>query len=148
MRHSYDELLTTLAEEIGLDAPSLLATEEILIDNLPISLQLEGTDDKAEVLLCSLLGAVHADRWAQVSRTLLLANHGWTGTRGCTLGVVPDDDTVSLSMRRPLHSLNADKLAAMLGWVTDIGLAWKEYVAGDSSTEPPVLFQNHFNAYA
>ena len=144
----YDNLLTTLAEEIGLDGPSLLATEEVLIDNLPISLQLEGNGDKAQVLLCSLLGAVHADRWSEVSRTLLLANHNLLGTRGGTLGVVPDDDTVSLSLRRPLESLDADKLAALLGRVTDIGLAWKEYVAGDIRTEPPLLFQNSFSAYA
>ncbi|MCT9809412.1 type III secretion system chaperone [Acidovorax sp. Be4] len=148
MRQRYDDLLTALAEEIGLDGPSLLATEEILIDNLSISLQLEGNDDKAQVLLCSLLGAVRSDRWPQVARTLLLANHGWTATRGGTLGVIPDDDTVSLSIRRPLHSLDADKLAALLGWVSDIGLAWKEYVAGDSSTEPPALFQNSLNVYA
>ncbi len=148
MRHRYDELLTALAEEIGLDAPSLLATEEILIDSLPISLRLNGSDDKAEVLLCSLLGAVQADRWPEVARTLLLANHGWTATRGGALGIAPYDDTVSLSMHRPLHSLNADNLAALLGWVTDIGLAWKEYVAGDSCAEPPVLFQNSVNAYA
>lgn len=148
MRHLYDALLTSLAEEIGLDAPSLLSTQEILIDNLPISLQLEGGDEHGEVLLCSLLGTVPAERWPQVARTLLWANHGSTGTRGGTLGVVPEDDMVTLTMRRPLQSLDADKLAALLGWMTDTCLAWKEYVSGENSGEPPELFQIQSGAYA
>ena len=148
MSQPYQDLLTALAEEIGLDARSLLSTEEIIIDSLPISLQLEGNDAKAEVHLCGLLGPVPADRWPQVSRTLLLANHDWTGTRGGTLGVVRDDNTVSLSMRRSLHSLDADKLAAMLGLITDIGLTWKEYIQGKSNPEPPALMQNSFSKYA
>lgn len=148
MRQLYDDLLTSLAEEIGLDAPSLLDTQEILIDNLPISLQFEGSDAQGDVLLCSLLGTVSAERWPEVARTLLWANHGTIGTRGGTLGLVPEDDMVTLTMRRPLQSLDADKLAALLGWMTDTGLAWKDYVSGESSAEPPELFQIQSGAYA
>ncbi|MCD2513523.1 CesT family type III secretion system chaperone [Comamonas endophytica] len=148
MRQTYDALLTSLAEEIGLDAPSLLSTEEILIDNLPISLQFEGNDEHGDVLLCSLLGTVPAQRWAEVARTLLWANHGGTGTRGGTLGVVPEDDMVTMTMRRPLQSLDADKLAALLGWMTDTCLAWRDYVSGESSAEPPELFQMQLGSYA
>lgn len=144
----YDALLASLAEEIGLDAPSLLSTQEILIDNLPINLQLEGSDEHGDVLLCSLLGTVCAERWPEVARTLLWANHGGIGTRGGTLGVVPEDDMVTLTMRRPLQTLDADKLAALLGWMTDIGLAWKEYVSGEGSAEPPELFQVQLGSYA
>lgn len=148
MCHPYDALLGSLAEEIGLDAATLLSTQEILIDDLPIRLQFEGGDEHGDVLLCSLLGTVPSERWPEVARTLLWANHGGTGTRGGTLGMVPEDDMVTLTMRRPLQSLDADKLAALLGWMTDTGLAWKEYVSGESSGEPPALFQRQLGSYA
>lgn len=149
MRHHYESLLISLAEEIGLDPPSLLATEEIVIDSLPISLQLEGSGDRSEVLLSSLLGTVPAARWDQVSRTLLLANHAGLGTRGGMLGVVPKDgETVTLSMRRPLLNLDADKLATLLGWVTDTSLAWKEYISDEGQAEPPEFFQKDLRAYS
>ncbi len=127
----YQDLLTALAEETGLEAASLIATEEIVIDDLLIGLQLKGEGDDAEVLLCSQLGTVSPGRWNEVARALLLANHLWTGTGGATLGLLPDDDTVSLSVRQPLRDLDANKLAVLLAKTTDIGLAWQDFINRD-----------------
>ena len=129
MPSHYHKLLTALAEEIGLEAASLIATEEVVIDDLPIGLQLEGEDEKAEVVLCSLLGTVAQNRWPEVARTMLQANHLWSGTGGATLGLLADDDTASLSVRRPLRELNADKLAVLLAKTADIGLAWQDFIS-------------------
>ena len=126
---SYHDLLAALAEEIGLKAESLIATEEVVIDDLPISMQLEGEGENAEVVLCSLLGTVPQERWPEIARTMLLANHLWTGTGGATLGLLADDDTASLSVRRLLRDLNADKLAVLLAKTADIGLAWQDFIA-------------------
>jgi hypothetical protein len=134
MSQPYQDLLTALAEEIGLDAASLIATEEIVIDDLPIGLQLYGKGDQAEVLLCSLLAAPSADRWAEVAAALLHANHLWTGTGGATLGMLPVDNTVSLNLRRPLRDLDSEKLAVLLAKTADIGLAWQDYIASGIST--------------
>ncbi|MET1117115.1 MAG: type III secretion system chaperone [Comamonas sp.] len=147
MRPFYDALLTSLAEEIGLDAPSLLQTQEIVIDGLAISLQLETGAAEGEILRCSLLGPVPARRWPQVARALLWANHAGTGTRGGMLGVLPDDDMVTLSMRRTLPGLDAGKLAARLGWMADTRLAWKDYVS-KGAAEPPALLHMQFGSFA
>ncbi len=129
MPQFYQELLTALAGEVGIDASSLLATEEIIIDDLPIGLRLEGEGQQAEVFLCSLIAPSNAVRWAETARALLLANHLWTGTGGATLGMLPESDMLTLSMRQPLRDLNADKLAVMLAKTADIGLAWQEFIA-------------------
>lgn len=137
MNPLYQDLLTSLAENAGLEAAPLLATEEIVIDDLPISMQLTGEGEQAEVVLCSLLGTVPAERWAEVARCLLLANHLWTGTGGATLGLLDADNTVSLSVRRSLHDLDAEQLSLLLAQLADIGLAWQDFISQAHSTPPP-----------
>lgn len=129
MPSPYQDLLTALAELAGLEAAALLASEEIVINDLPIGMQLAGEGEHAELLLCSLLGPVAAERWPEVSRCLLLANHLWTGTRGATLGVIDDDNTVSLSLRRPLHALDAHQLSLLLVQAAEIGKAWQDFIS-------------------
>ena len=96
MSQAYHSLLRQLAEEIGLDPDVLLKTEEIVIDDLPIGLQLEGQGDESEVWLCSLLAAPSPDRWPEVARTVLQANHLWTATGGGTLGMLPSEQREAL----------------------------------------------------
>ncbi|WP_159914459.1 hypothetical protein [Pantoea sp. 18069] len=140
MPESYQNLLTTLAQEIGLEAAALIATEEIIIDDLPIGLQLQGEGERAEVVLCSLLAAPQMDRWDEVVRALMHANHLYDGTPGATLGMLPDD-TVSLNVRRPLRALDAHKLAVLLAKTADLGLAWQDFiVSGHATPGVPAFF--------
>lgn len=124
----YQDLLIALAESSGLDAPSLLASEEIMVNDLTISLQLAGEGEQAEMLLCSLLGSVTEDRWPEVARSLLLANHLWAGTAGATLGLLDEDNTVSLSVRRSLRDLDAHQLSVLLTEIAEVGLAWQAFL--------------------
>ncbi len=141
MPEYYQHLLTTLAQEIGLDTASLLATEEIVIDDLAIGLQLQGEGEREEVVLCSLLAAPEAHRWDEVARALMQANHLWTGIPGATLGMLPDDDTVSLNVRRPLRELDAEKLAVLLAKTADLGLSWQDFiVSGQATPGVPAFF--------
>src|SRR5690606_17703274 len=117
------------AEHAGLEAPALLASEEIVVNDLPIGLQFASEEEQAALLLCSLLGPVPADRWPEVSRHLLLANHLWAGTGGATLGVLEDDNTVSLSLRRSLHELDAHQFSRLLVNFAEIGMAWQEFIS-------------------
>lgn len=140
MSQAYQTLLTELAIEIGLDPEALAATEEIIIDELPIGLQLEGEGNEAEVWLCSLLAAPSADRWEEVARTLLQANHLWTATGGATLGMLPADNTVSLNVRRLLRDLDCEKLAVLLAKTADIGLAWQDFItSGIAASDLPAF---------
>lgn len=129
MLSPYEDLLTALAELAGLEAPALLASEEIVINDLPIGLQLAGEGEQAAVLLCSLLGPVPSDRWPEVSRKLLLANHLWCGTGGATLGLLDEDNTVSLSTRRSLQELDAHQLSLLLVHFAEIGQAWQDFIS-------------------
>lgn len=129
MLSPYQDLLTALAAHADLDAPALLASEEIVVNDLPIGLQLADEDEQSAVLLCSLLGPVPVDRWPEVSRHLLLANHLWAGTGGATLGVLDDDNTVSLSVRRSLQDLDVHQLSVLLVNFSEIGLAWQEFIS-------------------
>ena len=132
----YEDLLSALAEEVGLEASSLISSQEIVIDELPISLKLEGEGEQAELRLCCQLGIPSKARWALAIRTMLQANHLWTGTGGATLGML-ENDMVSLSVRRLLSRLNADRLAVLLAKTADIGLAWQDFITQDQAV--PVM---------
>lgn len=128
----YQALLSALAEEVGLEASSLIASQEIVIDDLPISLLLEGEGEQAELRLSCQLGVPGKSRWTMDMRTMLQANHLWTGTGGATLGML-ESGMVSLSVRRLLSELNADRLAVLLAKIADIGLAWQDFIAQDQT---------------
>lgn len=134
MPSPYQDLLTALAREVGLDPTSLVATEAVVINELTICLHLAGEGVNAEVLLCSLLAVPSADRWREVAHALLLANHLWTGTGGAILGMLPEDNMVTLSVRQPLRDLDAEKLAVLLATTANIGLAWQDFIAAPQST--------------
>lgn len=142
MAEPFHDLLMALADIAGLEPAALLATQEIIIDDLPISMHLEGEDEQTDLLLCSLLGNVPEDRWPEIARYLLMANHLWTGTGGATLGLLDKDNTVSLSVRHPLHGLDARRLSRLLAQTADIGLAWQDFIsqAHGASTVPPTAF--------
>lgn len=129
MSQPYQDLLAALAEKIGLDPGALMASEEVVVDGLPIGLRLEGEGDKAEVLLCSLLAAPSAERWQEVAGALLMANHLWTGTGGAVLGMLPDHRMVTLSARQRLRELDAEQLLTLLAKTADTGLAWQDFIA-------------------
>lgn len=142
MSQAYHTLLRELAEEIGLDPDELLKTEEIVIDDLPIGLQLEGEGDECEIWLCALLAAPSVDRWPEVARTVLQANHLWTATGGGTLGMLPSDSTVSLNVRRLLRDLDCEKLAVLLAKTADIGLAWQDFITLGIGTDDLPAFSS------
>lgn len=132
MTSSYQQLLTELAQHIGLDGPSLLAQQELDIDGLSIFLQPSGEEIAQEMVLCTVLGPLPEQRFAEVARTLLQANHMWVGTGGGTLGLSPAGDKVTWGARLPLQGLDADILAVLLGDFARLGLAWAQYLEADA----------------
>ena len=132
MSSSYQQLLTELAQHIGLDGPSLLAQQEIDIDGLSIFLQPSGEEEAQELRLCSVLAPLPQQRIAQVACTLLQANHLWVGTGGGTLGLSPAGDMVTWCVCLPLQDLDAATLAVLLADFARLGLAWVQYLEADA----------------
>lgn len=136
MSTPYRKLLTELAQHIGVDAPGLLAGQELNIDGLSIFLQPNAEEDAQEMVLCTVLGSLTEQRFAEVARTLLQANHLWVGTGGGTLGLSPAGDTVTWCARLPLQDLDAHTLAVLLGDFARLGLAWAQYLEADAGAAP------------
>ncbi|WP_159917405.1 type III secretion system chaperone [Pantoea sp. 18069] len=131
MTLAYSGLLTQLAQHIGIDAGSLLAQQVLRIGELDVFLQQGGTPEAPEVLLCSVLGRPCAQRFAEVLRTLMQANHRGMGTAGGTLGLSPAGDAISWSQRRAARDLDGAMLAAGIAGFAALGQAWMQYVIAD-----------------
>lgn len=129
MSQPYQDLLAATAAKLGLEPGAFRATQEVVVDGLPVGLRLEGEGDKAEVLLCSLLAAPSAELWDETASALLMANHLWSGTGGAILGVLPQSRMVTLSARQRLRDLDPDQLIELVAKTADTGLAWQAYIA-------------------
>ena len=132
MSQAYRNLLTEFANEIGLQPlDQFLETEEVVIDDVTVSLFFEGDEELGDVVFFSLLGKPSAERLPAVTRVLLEANYLWAGTGGATLGMSPDDGTVIIAARLPLDTLNGAALASLLDSFVDSASFWRRYVAGE-----------------
>ena len=138
MSLAYTQLLTELAQRIGLDAPSLLVQQEVCIDGLGIFIQQSGEEDAPDVLLCSVLGRPSAQRFAEVLRTLMQANHLWVGTGGGTLGLSPAGGAITWCLRLPLRDLDGATLAALMAGFAELGQAWAQYIGADAGVSAGV----------
>ena len=96
---SYEEILSALAGQVGLDPQELLSTQELVVDGQPIGLQLEGDERSGDLIFFAGLGTPAPEQLQRVVRTLLEANHFWVGTGGCTLGLQPGTGAVTLCGR-------------------------------------------------
>lgn len=132
MPQNYQQLLTELAQHLGLDAPGLLAQQEIGIEGLQICLQPEGGEEMQDLLLCTFLGELPQQRFEEVTRMLLQANNLWAGTCGATLGLSPAGDMVSWCTRLSLRNLDAITLASLLADFAALGRAWGQYLQADA----------------
>ena len=141
MPHTYQQLLTELAEHLGLDVAGLLAQQEVRIGELSICLQQSGAQEVSDVVLCSVLGAPPAARFAEVLRTLMQANHRWVGTAGGTLGLSPAGDAITWCIRLPLRELDGTTLATWIAGFAELGQSWMQYIAADAGDAALVLHQ-------
>jgi len=132
MSQAYKNLLTAFANEVGLNpVERFLETEELVIDDITVSLYFEGDDEVGEVVFFSLLGIPAEDRMAEVVRVALEANYLWAGTGGATLGISPDTSHVVIAARLPLDTLSAPALASLLDSFVDTASFWRRYVSGE-----------------
>ena len=136
MSLTYNDLVADLAAHIGLDPKELLATEEIVVDDQVIGLQLDGHETVGDLLFFTVLGAPDPDHFPRIARTLLEANNFWIGTGGCTRGLQRESGDVTLCGRIALGDLSGQTLAGLLDSFVDTASFWRAFVNG--GTEAPV----------
>lgn len=134
MSERYTQLLTGLAQHLGLpSADALLSTQELVIDGQALGLTFEPLDanePEAGDLVCfAVLGRPAAASEARVHRLLLEGNNLWAGTGGATLGVQRDSGAVILALRMPLEALTAEILAEELDGFLAVAEFWRAVVA-------------------
>lgn len=131
----YEQLLRNYGALQGLEPIDLLlATQEVIIKGVTISLILDGDDHLGDVVFCTLLG-----RPAPGAPPLVLmleANALWVGTGGCTLGLQHGTGTALLAGRAPLPLCHASGFAHQLDAFADIALRWKTLIC---CATPPEL---------
>jgi hypothetical protein len=130
MSQSYEQILTAFADHVGLVPAELLGTQEVVIDGLPIGLQLDGDETVGDLIFFVVLGTPDAAQFNRIARILLEANNFWVGTGGCTLGVQQDSGAVTLCGRIALDELSGETLAGLLDGFVDTATFWKAFVNG------------------
>ena len=140
---SYADILSALAEQVGLDAQELLTTQELVVDGQPIGLQLDGDDRTGDLVFFASLGTPDAEQLQRVIRTLLEANHFWVGTGGCTLGLQPGTGAVTLCGRIRLDELGGKTLAALLDGFADTAGFWRNLIESPPETLKPALLRRY-----
>ena len=129
----YPGLIREFAEHAGLDPASLSMTEEVRIEGLPIGLALDGDEQLGDVVMFAALGKPAAQRWPELARLLLEANHFWVGTGGAMLAVQPETGIVTLWARLPLPGLDGAGLAEALDSFADAALFWRAQVLDEGA---------------
>lgn len=145
MNPAYQQLLTALAHEIGLqDVEQFLETEELLVDGLPVTLYRDGDEELAEVVLLTFLGPCAPERLTATLQTLMEANCLWVGTGGATLGLNPQSQQFSCAVRLPLDTLTGPALASLIDAFVDTASFWKRWIAGEAGPAAPPLPADSF----
>lgn len=116
-------LLTEFAASKSIPADVLLKTQEISVNDVPVSLVFEGIGEFGDLVFYTPLGQVPEERAAQAHRSMLEANHLWAATGGATLGLLADG-TATLCYRAPISLLNAEALADTLALFVGQAESW------------------------
>ncbi len=126
MLETYRELLRALAGILQLDPGELVLTQELDCGELAIGLQYMGDGTVGDIVWFCDLGAPPPEQAAETWRLLLEANALWLGTGGGTLGIQQGSDSILMSDRAPLGSVDAQGLAAALDNFVQVARFWQQ----------------------
>lgn len=133
-RQKLDGVLAAFGKEVGMEG---LATDEngvcLLVFDGRTTIHMLGDPGSDSLVVWSNLGAVPADGAERVLRALMQANLFWNGTGGATLGLMPEDDQVVLSIRRPFEGLSAEGLRDVIELMVEQAEALAPTVAGEQA---------------
>ncbi len=123
--HHADELARFLA--LGAtEAPRL---QEYIVDGCAAGLaRLQTAEGEDWIVACIDVGPVPAEHATGIHRLLLKANNLWSGTRGNTLGLYGDDDTVVLSQSMRAAEASPHKLEKVLDDLVADARDWRTWL--------------------
>lgn len=130
----YEHLLRNYAALLGLEpVQQLLATQELVVSGITISLMLDGDKDIGDVVFCTNLGIPTPEIPLERLYTLLLQANGlWAGTNGYTLGLQHGTSAILLAGRAPLPLCHAKGFAELLSSFVDTALPWQAFIKGQA----------------
>ena len=133
-RRKLDELLAAFSKMTG--APAL-ATEDngvcLLVFDERTRVSLFADPASNDLIAWSNLGEAPADRIAETMRALMRANLFGNGTRGGGLGMMPTNDDIVLSFRRPLATLDAEGLRDLIELAVETAEKLQPVAAGQAA---------------
>ena len=130
-RRKLDELLAAFSKMVG--SPEL-ATEDngvcLLVFDNRTRINLFADDASNDLIAWSNLGEVSD---ATALRALLRANLFGNGTKGGMLGMMPANDDIVLSFRRPLATLDVEGLRDLIELAVETAEALQPVAAGQAA---------------
>jgi hypothetical protein len=150
-RQALDALLLGFAQQTG---ASGLATGEdgvcSLVFDGRMRVNLRANPATGELVVWSNLGDLPAGRAEPVLRALMRANLFGQGTRGGTLGLMPEGDDVVLAVRRPLDGMDVAALTALIELMIERHEALAPIVRAEGvqapAAAPPAALQSAIRA--
>ncbi|HZY20490.1 MAG TPA: CesT family type III secretion system chaperone [Ramlibacter sp.] len=128
MIETYNRVLQSFAEQMGIDPQAFAKTQEVVVDDVAVGLAYEGDEQVGDLLYFTDLGAPQAHRAPDVHRTLLEANNLWAGTGGATLGLQHETGHVVLCGRIDVAGVTGESLAMLLDAFVDNAQVWRRFV--------------------
>lgn len=123
----YEELVNNFCQATGFDTPqSLLASGEVLVDDVAISLFYEDTNGGELVLYSDIALRPHEPDPLLLQR-LLEANMLWVGTGGATIGMHPETGRIGLATRLAVYKPDGNWLAQVLYRFSVTTQFWREF---------------------
>ena len=135
VRAQLDKMLRDFGTAIGMAG---LQTEEngvcVLVFEGRTRVNLVADPNTGHLIIWSMLGRMQSDRAEAMLRTLMRANLFWNGTQGATLGLMPEEDDLVISIRRPLDGIDDDALRELIELIVERAEHFAPIVAGQQTT--------------
>lgn len=123
---AFENILTELAEHVGVDARPLVHSKELTVDGVPVGLFMQTDDDTGAVIQAACpVGTLPAVDARAVLRDLLHANAFGTRTGGATFGLQQGTDRIILAQCLDAAA-GPEELAAMIGKLSRLALEWRQ----------------------
>ena len=133
-RAELDKLLGDFGAAVGMAG---LQTEEngvcVLVFEGRTRVNLVADPNTRHLVVWSPLGRVQPDRAEPMLRTLMQANLFWNGTQGATLEIMPEEDDIVISIRRPLDGIDDEALRELIELIVERAEHFAPIVAGEQT---------------